>query len=59
MIVPVPGLIHGPVRKALALPVGDRIHFAHSDLSGMSLFEEAFHQGLRAAREVLQQLART
>ena len=55
MIVPVPGLIHGPVRKALALPVGDRIHFAHSDLSGMSLFEEAFHQGLRAAREVLQQ----
>jgi hypothetical protein len=47
------------VRKALALPVGDRIHFAHSDLSGMSLFEEAFHQGLRAAREVLQQLAGT
>jgi protoporphyrinogen oxidase len=58
MIVPVPGLLHGPLRKALARPLGDRIHFAHSDLSGMSLFEEAFHQGLRAAREVLQQRSR-
>jgi hypothetical protein len=26
-----------------------RIHFAHSDLSGLSLFEEAFDHGLRAA----------
>jgi len=59
MIVPVPGLIHGELRIALAHPVADRIHFAHSDLSGMSLFEEAFHQGLRAAREVLQQRSRT
>jgi hypothetical protein len=59
MIVPVPGLIHGDLRKSLAMPVDDRIHFAHSDLSGMSLFEEAFHHGLRAAREVLQQRSRT
>ncbi|HEY6877714.1 MAG TPA: FAD-dependent oxidoreductase [Polyangiales bacterium] len=27
-----------------------RIHFAHSDQSGLSLFEEAFDHGLRAAR---------
>jgi monoamine oxidase len=58
MIVPVPGLIHGELRKTLARPLGDHIHFAHSDLSGMSLFEEAFHQGLRTASEVLQQRSR-
>jgi hypothetical protein len=33
-----------------------RLHFAHSDLSGVSLFEEAFDHGVRAAREVLAQL---
>jgi hypothetical protein len=26
---------------------------AHSDLSGLALFEEALHHGLRAAEEVL------
>jgi predicted NAD/FAD-dependent oxidoreductase len=29
------------------------LHFAHSDLSGMSIFEEASFQGVRAAQEVL------
>ena len=29
------------------------IHFAHSDLSGIALFEEAFYQGVRAANEAL------
>ena len=29
------------------------IHFAHSDLSGIAIFEEAFHHGLRAANEVI------
>jgi Flavin containing amine oxidoreductase len=29
------------------------IHFAHTDLSGMALFEEAFDHGLRAAGEIL------
>jgi hypothetical protein len=29
------------------------IHFAHSELSGMALFEEAFYHGVRAAEEVL------
>ncbi|MBL7980376.1 MAG: FAD-dependent oxidoreductase [Flavobacteriales bacterium] len=56
MIVPTPGYIQGPLRARLAEPVADRIHFAHSDLSGISIFEEAFHHGLRAAREVLQQI---
>jgi monoamine oxidase len=30
-----------------------RLHFAHSDLSGVSLFEEAFDHGVRAAGELL------
>lgn len=31
------------------------IHFAHSDLSGIALFEEAFYHGIRAAKEILGQ----
>jgi hypothetical protein len=30
-----------------------RIDFAHSDLSGMSLFEEAYIRGVEAGRRVL------
>jgi hypothetical protein len=33
-------------------PIGT-VHFAHTDLSGLALFEEAFDHGLRAAREVV------
>ncbi len=29
------------------------IHFAHSDLSGIALFEEAFYHGIRTAEEIL------
>lgn len=29
------------------------IHFAHSDLSGIALFEEAFFHGVRAANEII------
>ncbi len=29
------------------------IHFAHSDLGGIAIFEEAFHHGLRSTTEVL------
>ena len=36
-------------------PTG-RVHFAHTDLSGFALFEEAFDHGLRAAREVAEVL---
>lgn len=52
MIRPLPGFITGPDRAAAAKPLG-RIFFAHSDLSGMSLFEEAQDQGVRAAGAVM------
>ncbi len=54
MIRPEPGFITGEDRRLAAEPVG-RVHFAHTDLSGISIFEEAFSQGLRAAREVLEE----
>jgi hypothetical protein len=33
------------------------VHFAHSDLSGLAIFEEAFFHGLRAADEAVAALS--
>jgi len=52
MIRPRPNFIWGGARQKAQQPFRD-IHFAHSDLSGVALFEEAFDHGLRAAEEVL------
>lgn len=52
MIAPVPDQIFKNSEKAKASLDG-RVFFAHSDLSGISIFEEAFYQGLRAAKEML------
>jgi len=51
MIRPRVGALRDPARVVRVQPRG-RIHFAHTDLSGIALFEEAFDHGLRAAREV-------
>jgi glycine/D-amino acid oxidase-like deaminating enzyme len=51
MIRPRVGSTWQPALAARAQPIG-RIHFAHTDLSGLAIFEEAFDHGLRAAREV-------
>ena len=42
----------GGARVKAQQPFGP-VHFAHTDLSGLALFEEAFDHGLRAAEEVL------
>lgn len=52
MIRPSPGFIWGP-QRAKALEPLDRIVFAHSDMSGISIFEEAYIRGVEAARVVL------
>jgi monoamine oxidase len=52
MARPTPGLIFGPTLDTLRQPHG-RIVFAHTDLSGFSVFEEACHWGHQAARSVL------
>ena len=52
MVRPEVGARTGSGRLQAARASG-RLHFAHSDLSGVSLFEEAFDHGVRAADEVL------
>jgi hypothetical protein len=34
-----------------------RVHFAHTDVAGVSLFEEGFYQGLAAAKKTIQNLS--
>ncbi|HEX8338752.1 MAG TPA: FAD-dependent oxidoreductase [Pyrinomonadaceae bacterium] len=52
MVRPRVGFQWGGARAQAQRPFG-RVHFAHTDLSGIPLFEEAFDHGLRAAEEVL------
>ena len=47
MSIPVPGLRGSAALAALAAPQR-RVHFAHTDLSGYSVFEEAMYHGARA-----------
>ena len=55
MIRPRTGFMWGQSRRDGARPFRS-IHFAHSELSGVALFEEAFDVGLRVADEVLGEL---
>ena len=54
MIRPVPGFLWGAARRAERRH--GAIRFAHSDMSGLSLFEEAQYHGVRAAEELLRAL---
>jgi hypothetical protein len=51
MSIPVPGVRGSAALQSLAAG-STRLHFAHSDLSGYSVFEEAFSHGNRAAAAV-------
>ena len=55
MVRPEVGLIWGEARARLLQP-GHRLHLAHADLSGFSLFEEAQYHGVAAAERVLKSL---
>ena len=52
MISPRTNFLWSGAREKAQMPYRN-IHFAHSDLSGLALFEEAFYYGLRAADEIL------
>jgi hypothetical protein len=52
MVRPRTGFLWGEARQRGSTPLGN-IQFAHSDLSGFSLFEEAQYRGLLAAERVL------
>lgn len=56
MVQPLPHMIYSGVRQQLQQPVEHCIHFAHTDLAGVSIFEEAFYQGIHAADAVIKQL---
>ncbi len=55
MAIPVPGVRGSAALAALAAPQA-RVHHAHSDLSGYSMFEEAMYQGTRAGRDAAMRL---
>lgn len=52
MVRPRPGFVWGEARQRL-LNRQDRVLFAHSDLSGYSIFEEANYRGVLAAERTL------
>ncbi|MCP3139107.1 FAD-dependent oxidoreductase [Pyxidicoccus xibeiensis] len=58
MVRPSPGFMWGAAKKAAQESLGRSLHFAHSDLGGMALFEEANWFGVRAAERVLVELGR-
>ena len=58
MVRPTPGFLLGAGRKAALGAQLDRVHFAHSDLSGIALFEEAQDRGVLAAERALARLGR-
>jgi hypothetical protein len=54
MIRPTPGALWGATRAALLqAKSSSRLHLAHSDVSGLSLFEEANYRGVIAADKLL------
>ena len=53
MSIPLPGVRGSAALAALQMPQGQRLHFAHSDLAGYSVFEEAYTQGVRAAQALV------
>lgn len=56
MIRPTPGFFWNGAREAAARPQPP-LFFAHSDLSGLSLFEEAHYRGTLAAQQAMTHLA--
>lgn len=55
MISPTVGYIWGNTREAMKEPLG-RVFFAHSDISGISNFEESQYRGVVAAQDLLARL---
>ncbi len=53
MVSPGVDFIWSEQRQRMQKPFG-RVHFAHSDMSGVSIFEEAQYRGVEAAKIILQ-----
>lgn len=57
MVRPLPGLIWGKERRLFAAD-RPRLRFAHADVSGLSIFEEAQYRGVLAAERTLRRLGK-
>jgi len=55
MIRPTRNFLWSDALQSARQSIDNKIFFAHSDLSGISIFEEAFYQGYRAAQTILSQ----
>jgi len=53
MVRPSPGFMWGAAGRLAMQSVFENVFFAHSDMSGISIFEEAQYRGVTAARESL------
>ena len=58
MAIPTPGVRGNAALQALARPGAGRLHYAHADLAGYSIFEEAFTLGHMAGTAAARLLAR-
>lgn len=52
MISPTPNFIFSEEKEMAAKSIDNKVFFAHSDLSGISVFEEAFHQGIDVVNQI-------
>ncbi len=53
MIKPKPDFIFNTEKEAYSTPKQDKVFFAHTDLAGISIFEEAFAQGIKTAKQII------
>ncbi|WP_246168756.1 FAD-dependent oxidoreductase [Rudanella paleaurantiibacter] len=53
MAAPAVGALWHSNRTVQSQPIGHSIYFAHTDYSGISIFEEAFYSGIRSAQAIL------
>jgi hypothetical protein len=59
MVRPSVGFVCGEALAAAGAALAGPVHLAHADLSGFSLFEEAFEWGTRVAARILARLPRS
>jgi hypothetical protein len=53
MVAPTPGYVWGSARQRLLQPLAPGLHLAHTDVVGISIFEEAYCRGQMVASQVL------
>jgi glycine/D-amino acid oxidase-like deaminating enzyme len=59
MVKPRPGFVWGGARQQALVSLQGSLHFAHTDLGGLALFEEANHFGVLAAERAIAGLGKS